>query len=54
MIESLHGLGLPALALGLEGSTDHLARTLEAGANDAISLKMPVSQLVGKAKQLAS
>jgi DNA-binding NarL/FixJ family response regulator len=54
LIESLRGLGLPVLALGLQGSTDYLARALEAGPNDAISLKMPVSQLVGKAKQLAS
>ena len=54
LIERLHGLGLPVLAFGLEGSTDHLARALEAGANDAISLAAPVSQFVGKATQLAS
>ena len=54
LIERLHRLGLPVLAFGLEGSTDHLARALEAGANDAISLAAPVSQFVGKATQLAS
>jgi hypothetical protein len=32
LIEHLHGLGLPVLAFGLEGSTDHLASALEAGA----------------------
>jgi len=54
LIERLHGLGLPVLAFGLEGSTDHLARALEAGADDAISLAAPVSQFVSKATQLAS
>jgi DNA-binding NarL/FixJ family response regulator len=53
LIEHLHGLGLPVLAFGLEESTDHLARALEAGANEAISLGAPVSQFVGKATQLA-
>ena len=53
LIERLHGLGLPVLAFGLEGSTDHLARALEAGADDVISLGVPVSQFVGKATQLA-
>ena len=53
LIEHLHGLGLPVLAFGLEGSTDHLASALEAGADDAISLEAPVSQFVGKATQLA-
>jgi DNA-binding NarL/FixJ family response regulator len=53
LIEHLHGLGLPVLAFGLEGSTDHLASALEAGADDAISLGVPVSQFVGKATQLA-
>jgi hypothetical protein len=41
------------LAFGLEGSTDHLTRALEAGADDAISLAVPVSQFVNKATQLA-
>jgi hypothetical protein len=54
LIERLHGLGLPVLAFGLEGSTDHLARALEAGANDTISLAAPVSQFVNKATQLAN
>jgi DNA-binding NarL/FixJ family response regulator len=54
LIERLHGLGLPVLAFGLEGSTDHLARALEAGANDTISLAAPVSQFVSKATQLAN
>ena len=53
LIEHLHGLGLPVLAFGLEGSTDHLARALEVGADEAISLGAPVSQFVGKATQLA-
>src|SRR5215207_4637793 len=54
LIERLHGLGLPVLAFGLEGSTDHLARALEVGADDTISLAAPVSQFVSKATQLAS
>jgi DNA-binding NarL/FixJ family response regulator len=53
LIERLHGLGLPVLAFGLEGSRDHLTRALEAGADDTISLGAPVSQFVGKATQLA-
>ena len=54
LIERLHGLGLPVLAFGLEGSKERLTRALEAGADDAISLGVPVSQFVGKATQLAS
>ena len=54
LIGHLHGLGLPVLAFGLEESTDHLARALEAGADEAISLGVPVSQFVGKATQLAT
>ena len=53
LIERLHGLGLPVLAFGLEGSADHLARALEAGADATISLAAPVSQFVSKATQLA-
>jgi len=45
---------LPVLAFGLEGSTSRLARALQAGADDAISLGVPVSQFVGKATQLAN
>ena len=54
LIEHLHGLGLPVLAFGLEGSKDHLANALEAGADETISLGAPVSQFVSKATQLAS
>jgi DNA-binding NarL/FixJ family response regulator len=54
LIKSLHGLGLPVLAFGLEESTDHLTRALEAGADDTISLGAPVSQFVSKATQLAA
>lgn len=54
LIEHLHRLGLPVLAFGLQGSTDHLARALEAGADDTISLEAPVSQFLGKATQLAT
>ena len=54
LIEHLHALGLPVLAFGLEGSTDQLARALEAGADATISLAAPVSQLVSKATQLAN
>ena len=53
-IERLHGLGMPVLAFGLEGSTDHLARALKAGADDVISLAAPMTQFVSKATQLAS
>jgi DNA-binding NarL/FixJ family response regulator len=53
MIEHLHGMGLPVLAFGLDGSTDHLPRALQAGADGAISLAAPVSQFVDKAAQLA-
>ena len=53
VIEHLHGMGLPVLAFGVDGSTDHLARALQAGADDAISLAAPVSQFVDKAAQLA-
>ena len=54
LIEHLRGFGLPVLAFGLEGGSDHLARALEAGANDAISLEAPVSQFVSKATHLAN
>ena len=54
LIKHLHELGLPVLAFGLEGSTNHLTRALEAGADDAISLESPVSQFISKATQLAS
>jgi hypothetical protein len=54
LIEHLHGLGLPVLAFGLEGSTDYLARALEAGANDAVSLGAPVIDFVGKTSHLAA
>lgn len=54
LIEHLHGLGLPVLAFSLDGSTDHLTRALQAGADDAISLAVPVSQFLGKATQLAN
>ena len=53
LIERLHGFGLPVLAFGLEGSSDHLSRALKAGANDVISLEAPVSQFVSKATQLS-
>ena len=51
LIEHLHGL--PVLAFGQEGSTDHLANALKAGADEAISLGAPVSQFVSKATKLA-
>jgi len=54
LIEHLNGLGLPVLAFGLQGSTDRLTRALQAGANDAISLAVPVSQFVSKATKLAN
>jgi DNA-binding NarL/FixJ family response regulator len=53
LIQSLHERGLPVLAFGLEESTDGLSRALKAGADDAISLGAPVTQFVGKARQLA-
>ena len=31
LIENLHGLGLPVMAIGFEESTDSLARALDAG-----------------------
>jgi hypothetical protein len=54
LVERLHGLGLPVLAFGLEGSTDYLTKALEAGADDGISLGAPVTQFVGKASHLAA
>src|SRR5215207_10444081 len=54
LVERLHGLGLPVLAFGLEGSTDYLTKALEAGADDTISLGAPVTQFVGKAWRLAA
>ena len=54
LIEGLRNLGLPVLAFGLEESTRPLARALDAGADEAISLGAPVSHLIGKARQLAS
>jgi hypothetical protein len=53
LIKHLHGLGLPVLAFGLEGDTNHLARALEAGADDTISLGAPMTQFVGKATKMA-
>ena len=52
LIERLRELGLPVLAFGLEESTGPLARALDAGAEDAISLGAPVSHLIDKAAQL--
>ena len=52
LIEGLRNLGLPVLAFGLEESTGPLARALDAGAEDAISLGAPVSYLIDKAAQL--
>jgi hypothetical protein len=54
LIERLRGLGLPVLAFGLEGSTASLAKTLDAGADDAISLRVPVCHFIDKVAQLAS
>ncbi len=54
LIESLHGLGLPVMAFGSEGSTDSLARARDAGADDAVTLGVPVNHLIGRAAQLAS
>jgi len=54
LIESLRLLGLPVLAFGFEGSTGSLARALDAGADDTISLGEPVNEFIGKAAQLAS
>lgn len=54
LIENLHALGLPVLAFGFEGSTDSLARALDAGADDAITLGVPVDQFIGRAAQLAN
>ena len=53
LIEHLHDLGLPILAFGLKGSKDLLARALEAGADDAISLETPMTHFVDRARQLA-
>jgi len=54
LIEHLHGLGLPVMAFGFEGSTESLSRALDAGADDAITLGVPVDQFIGRAAQLAS
>ena len=54
LIERLRKLGLPVLAFGLEESTGLLARALDAGANNAISLGEPVAHLIDKATQLVS
>src|SRR5215203_4519428 len=54
LIEDLHGLGLPVMAFGAEGSTDSLAKALDAGADDAITLEVPVDHFIGRAAQLAS
>jgi DNA-binding response OmpR family regulator len=54
LIKRVRGLGLPVLAFGLEGSTAPLARALDAGADDVISLGEPVNHFIGKAAQLAS
>ena len=52
LIESLRLLGLPVLAFGFEGSTGSLARALDAGADDTISLGEPVNDFICKAEQL--
>ena len=52
LIKVVRNLGLPVLAFGLEESTGPLARALDAGAEDAISLGEPVSYLIDKAAQL--
>jgi hypothetical protein len=52
LIEHLNKLGLPVLAFGLEESTVPLARALDAGADDAISLESPMSHFIDKAAQL--
>jgi DNA-binding response OmpR family regulator len=54
LIEGLHGLGLPIMAFGSEGSTDSLARALDAGADDAITLGVPIDHFIGRAARLAS
>ena len=54
LIERLRKLGLPVLAFGLEESTGPLARALDAGANNAISLGEPVANLIDEATQLVS
>lgn len=53
LIERVRKLGLPVLAFGSEESTVPLAKALDAGADDAISLGAPVSNLIGRAAQLA-
>ena len=52
LIKVLRNLGLPVLAFGLEESTGPLARALDAGAEDAISLGEPVRYLIDRAAQL--
>jgi hypothetical protein len=54
LIENLHELGLPVMAFGFEESTDSLARALDAGADEALTLGVPVDQFIGRAAQLAS
>ncbi|HEX5849634.1 MAG TPA: hypothetical protein VFY59_10600 [Rubrobacter sp.] len=54
LIEHLHDLGLPVLAFGLKESEDLLARALEAGADDAISLHEAMAHFVARARQLAA
>jgi hypothetical protein len=54
LIERLRGHGLPILAFGLEGSKVPLTRALDAGADDAVSLGVPVNHFIGKARQLVS
>ena len=54
LIERLRKLGLPVLAFGLEESTIPLARALDAGADDAVSLESPISHFIGKATRLVT
>lgn len=54
LIERLRGLGLPVLAFSLDENTGSLTRALDAGADDAISLGVPVSDFIGRAANLVS
>jgi hypothetical protein len=54
LIERLRKLGLPVLAFGLEESTIPLARALDAGADEAVSLESPMSHFIGKATRLVT
>jgi hypothetical protein len=54
LIERLRTQGLPVLAFGLQGSKEPLAKALDAGADEAVSLEAPVSYFVGMATQLVS